>query len=54
MLRENLNTIVFGLGLVLTCAGLWGWFAWHAAAVFAGLVFLFVAVFPYVRIRYPK
>ena len=53
-MRENLNTIVFAAGLTLTSAGLWGWFAWHVAAVFAGCVFLCVSVFPYVKIRYSR
>lgn len=53
-MRENLNTFVFCLGLGLASAGLWDWFAWHVAAVFAGTIFLLAAVFPYVRMRYPK
>lgn len=53
-MRENVNTIVFAVGLTLTCAGLWGWFSWHVAAVFAGCALLCISVFPYLRMRYPR
>lgn len=50
-MRENLNTAVFAVGLCLSCGGLWAWFSWPSAAVFAGLTMMGAALYPYVTIR---
>ena len=52
LMRENLNTIVFAVGLTLTCAGLWCLWSWGVAAIFVGAVLMVVCIYPYVRMGY--
>ncbi len=52
LLKENVNTIGFVLGLGLGAAGLWSAWSWGVAAMFVGAVLMVVCIYPYVRIGY--
>lgn len=54
LLKENINSLCFVLGLSLGCVGIWQLWSWAWAAIFAGVILMLASVFPYVTMAYKQ